>query len=162
MLRNSKCQALADDSFSGALPRPFGRLPLAPGRGFEPRSAASKAAVLPLNEPGSDWSGRGDSNPYTHGLNVLDMPDSPTPRISGGDGRLEPSKPEGNWFTASRICRSATSPDIGTRGRIRTDTAERLGLVPPAELGYARVVGRAGVEPALVPCFEHGASAYVG
>lgn len=55
-------------SLAGCLTcRPVDLSVMAPGQGFEPRYAAPKAAVLPLNEPGSkDWCGRLDLN--QHGL----------------------------------------------------------------------------------------------
>ena len=84
---------------------------MASAAGFEPAFPGSKPSVLTA-ERHAEWCGRRDSNPDTHGLNVLDMPVLLRPQ-TGGSGRTRTSVvPKDNASTARRDCRSATLPHL--------------------------------------------------
>ncbi len=97
---------------------------MAPGRGFEPRYATSKAAVLPLNEPGDRWRKAQESNlPTLAGsLGLASRRNATLPAFRwwrGEDSNLQCYR-VGHRFTACCVHRSATAPRNGRAGGGRT------------------------------------------
>lgn len=105
---------------------------MAPGHGFEPRFTASKAAVLPLDEPGTfeKWCGRWESNPQDTGSEPASYANSPTPAWWRGKGSNLRCLPHG-----SPLYRRLPSPlglplQSGRNGGGRTHTGQALNLFP--------------------------------
>jgi hypothetical protein len=103
----------------------------AAGRGFEPRCAPSKGAVLPLNEPALKWWARWDLNPQNlRGLNAAPLPFDHSPELVERGG-LEPPMFT-SWVTGLQPATvAAGSPlRIGPAPRIRTGNIQALDLTP--------------------------------
>jgi hypothetical protein len=156
---------LAGTPLSKRAPRPSGHLP---GewhrRSVLPRVDALQRRVPLLNGRRNKWSARWDSNPQT-------------PRSERGafaEFDHGPWKPNAEWYRRvesnhrdpegqtpyRRLSPPTSLRRRGARDRCRTCPGQRLGLLPlPAWATRAKPkLGRAGVEPALTPSFEDGAS----
>jgi hypothetical protein len=110
---------------SGVLPYLSAMLPcLAPGRGFEPRSAGPRPAVLPLNEPGSNWWTGRASNPQ--------------PSACGADALpIELRGPGGSDWLRTSICRlKRTVLYLLSYGSMRLVGEE--GIEPPISWSQAK------------------------
>lgn len=110
---------------------------VAPGRGFEPRFATSRATVLPLNEPGSKWCARRDSNPQTSGSEPEAYTSSATRAYWRRVRELNPQP-------LSR-CRFSGPGALASRPTLRTVVASE-GIEPPD-----RLTPQTGLQPAPAP-----------
>jgi hypothetical protein len=124
--------------------------PCGSGASNRTKSNSFKGYSRSKRTPECRWSGRGDSNPYTCGLNAVDMPVLLRP--DGGDGRNRTLLAETTVLQTAPDPYRSTSPKWSARSESnRHCQAPRAWA--SAELGYVRMAEVRGIEP---PTDFHG------